>query len=330
MLSKDPDEVAADRGELLERFAQEGRIVAFPARFTFRMSEEVRAGVVRDLGALGAVARPALPQLLRTLRSDPANRVRRAAATALVQIAPNDPQVEVALIRTLSDDKPTQLATAAALKQLGTVRPEHVPQVALVLGKTSSARLRHDLVAVLAASLEHSPRARNTLINIFRVDTDLTLRTRAAAGLHRSEPSILVDGQDPVQTCLDIASEQVESTHPMVKAEGIRALGILGPAAKSTIPELIEAAQHYSYSVQNAALIALSRMGPDAREAVPVMIALLQDENWLLIPPVAATALGNLGPVAKEAVPALQECLTAQHRGLRSAAADALKKIQGE
>lgn len=301
-----------------------------PKRRVFRASEEVRARVIHDLGLQGMASRSALPAVLEALRSDPANRVRRAAAMAVVQLAPDDPDVESALVTAMTKDLPVQLAAAAALSQLRPLAARHVPEITSVLQTSPSTRLRHELLDILAHADSKSPEVENVLVELYQEEADLALRSRAARGLAQLDPELLVDGQRPVEVCLRAAKKQLASTHPIVKAEGIRALGIMGSAAKSTIPDLIDATQHYSYSVQNAALIALSRMGPDAREAVPYMIALLRDENWLLIPPVAATALGNLGAVAKEAVPALNECLSSRHRGLRQAAAIALEKIEGE
>src|SRR2546422_5612199 len=56
------------------------------------------------------------------------------------------------------------------------------------------------------------------------------------------------------------------------------------------------------------ALSAISRMGPNAREAVPALIKTLTDsENR--IRHAAANALGKVGPAAMDAVPALIRCL---------------------
>jgi HEAT repeat protein len=70
-------------------------------------------------------------------------------------------------------------------------------------------------------------------------------------------------------------------------------------------------------------------IGPEAKEAVPALIAALKDQDagvrWE-----AATALGEIGLEAKEAVPALIAALKDQNELVRWYAARALKTIKPE
>jgi HEAT repeat protein len=88
---------------------------------------------------------------------------------------------------------------------------------------------------------------------------------------------------------------------------------------------------------------ALGLIGPDAVEAVPVLLELMQDRrgdtrespvnggDWQQLSPraIAATALGRIGPGAKEAVPALLKMArdSREDVGLRLAAAEAAWRI---
>jgi len=70
----------------------------------------------------------------------------------------------------------------------------------------------------------------------------------------------------------------------------------------------------------------LGRMGPEAREAVPTLLELLQDES-IQNRRLAAWTLGNIGQGAVEAIPALLVALRDTSEGVRKMAREALDKI---
>ncbi|HEV3260540.1 MAG TPA: HEAT repeat domain-containing protein [Gemmataceae bacterium] len=72
----------------------------------------------------------------------------------------------------------------------------------------------------------------------------------------------------------------------------------------------------------------LSRIGPDAGEAVPALAEALGDSHNG-VARAAAVALGNMGPTARAAVPALRAALASPNDLLSVAAAVALWKIDG-
>lgn len=72
----------------------------------------------------------------------------------------------------------------------------------------------------------------------------------------------------------------------------------------------------------------LGKIGPAAKEAVPVIAPYLGSDNSQ-IRYAAAEALGNIGPAAGAAVPALRLALNDKDSLLRLEAAAALKKIEG-
>ena len=69
----------------------------------------------------------------------------------------------------------------------------------------------------------------------------------------------------------------------------------------------------------------LGKFGPEARSAVPDLIAALKDESKM-VRMGAAYALGGIG--SADAVPALQEAGKDSEKEVRDAAATALKQIQ--
>jgi HEAT repeat protein len=72
----------------------------------------------------------------------------------------------------------------------------------------------------------------------------------------------------------------------------------------------------------------LADMGPDAREAVPVLNNALADADPR-VRATAAYALGRIGPDAKDAIPGLVDTMNDQNRAVRRAAILALPYING-
>ena len=119
--------------------------------------------------------------------------------------------------------------------------------------------------------------------------------------------------------------QMLHDPDPAVKVQGSFGLSRLGPEARDAVPALITCLQGETLVRENAAL-ALGAIGPDAKEAVPALIRLLSDPEWT-VRRQAATALGQIGPDAKEAVNALDKLRNDKDRLVRKAAEEAKRKI---
>ena len=116
--------------------------------------------------------------------------------------------------------------------------------------------------------------------------------------------------------------------NPAVQAQGAYGLSRLGHEARSAVPALIAALKKDSAVRQNAAL-ALGQIGPEAQDAVPALCEILHDSEW----PVrrqAALALGHIGAEARQAIPVLQKLIRDPDPLVRKAAQDALRQIRRE
>jgi len=137
-----------------------------------------------------------------------------------------------------------------------------------------------------------------------------------------------------------LKTEDPEPDHPethlwlMARANAAYALGTIGPADRPTaFAALLEAARDTRGRIRANALASLTtlglRAGPEARSAVPVLIQVLEDWKDLVeSQQTAAELLGSIGPPARAAVPPLTRALESRSEGVRTAAAEALKKIQ--
>jgi hypothetical protein len=116
------------------------------------------------------------------------------------------------------------------------------------------------------------------------------------------------------------------------------AIELLAACGKPGVGPLIRELKHPEPDMRKLAASALGRIGPEAREAVPVLIQALSDtaagESSAYQAPdpvccVAAEALGKIGPDAEAALPALEKLLSDGSWG-KEAAAAAIVKIRGK
>ncbi len=107
------------------------------------------------------------------------------------------------------------------------------------------------------------------------------------------------------------------------RIRAIEVLGEIGMKAKEAVPVLITALKDQDADVRGSAAYALGEIG---KEAVPTLIAALEDQE-VFARSSAAYALGKIGKEAKEAVPALIKALEDQDANVRSSAVRALGEI---
>jgi len=96
---------------------------------------------------------------------------------------------------------------------------------------------------------------------------------------------------------------------------------------KPAVPALARALHDENAYTRCWAARVLGKIGPQAKEVVPVLIGMLEDKEHgqFGAGAAAARALGNMGPDAKRAVPELVKLL--ENASMRAAAAEALAKL---
>jgi len=146
------------------------------------------------------------------------------------------------------------------------------------------------------------------------------------AALGCSKKKEVVYQGKPLSTWIEMLKDR---ENPSQRYAAVEAIIRMGPAAKDATPALIEMIREIR-NVDKRLLFACDKallgMG---KEIVPDMVALLKDDNWEMRRGAAVT-LGRLGSEAKEAVPALTKALNDTNAAVRVKAEEALKKIKGE
>jgi len=123
--------------------------------------------------------------------------------------------------------------------------------------------------------------------------------------------------------------KMLEEPNPATRLAAIHAVGEIGPEAREAIPLLVETirqTRNHDKRLLVACNKALLGMGP---EIVPYIVPLLKDQEWEMRRG-GAWLLGKVGPDAEDAVPALTEALNDSNAAVRMKAAEALKRITGE
>ncbi len=313
----------------------------------------VRFGAVEALGNAKAHAGPAVPNLIEALRpgggAPPANdpegederaRWRGRVVWALGNIGPAARAAVPALVRVLTrehdGDDVLRGAAAYALGEIGPSAGEAVPAL-LDLMREKEAALR---VAAPYALGRVGPAAKPAVAPLLHglKDGDPWFRVRCAEALWRIDRR--ADAAVPVLTAaLGPRPDRAPATPEEIAAEvvwypardeAIDALGRIGPPARQAVPALLAALEDKEGHVRAKAAAALWEVDGNAGATVPVLIALLLDDEevrdhawWETVP----DTLGRMGSAAAPAVPALVELLRDPRAVVRGDVAAALKKI---
>jgi HEAT repeat protein len=107
-------------------------------------------------------------------------------------------------------------------------------------------------------------------------------------------------------------------------------LGVAALAPAADVADLAKQLKSSEVDQRRQAARGLFEMGAEAKEALPVLVSALKDQD-LFVRRFSAQALGEIGPdAAREAVPALKSRLTDPKKEVVEAAATALGKLGSE
>jgi HEAT repeat protein len=196
----------------------------------------VRQKAVFALGSIGADAEDAVPAVCAVLKEDSSDRVRCDAALALLKMYPASRMTATTLAAALEDRiLLTRLNAAIALNRLG---PDARPAVPALL-----------------KALED--KQNNTYIPGF----NLSIRETLLQGLGRASAGS-ADAVEALSQAL-----QADSLPPLIlkpcRAAAARALGDVGPEARSAVPLLQAALKDDNGKVRKAAEDALKKIQPE-------------------------------------------------------------------
>jgi HEAT repeat protein len=302
--------------------------------------------VVRPLGAIGPAAVPALIQALRGRDAD----VRSRAAQVLGLIGPEAQAAAPTLVEVLRDPEArVRVRAAEALWQIAQ-DPAGVALLPAVLGGEDGV-LRRDAARCLGQMGPAARPAVPALVEALRDADDVTrvlvaeVLGRIGPGAAAAVPALaeaLREPDDPISRTAAGALEQIGpvsvpallgALHDQdsgVRVRAARALGAIDHRSPAAVAALTEAIRDPEAGVRVRAAEALWLIAED-----PASIAILAEVlgNEEIAPGErrgAAQVLGQIGPAARAARHTLTKLTEAGNFLLRSAAADALRRVDPE
>jgi HEAT repeat protein len=117
---------------------------------------------------------------------------------------------------------------------------------------------------------------------------------------------------DILPTLIAALEDSKQSALHVGAAEGVGELGPAGKAGVTALISLLDVQKAGRYEYPGDALAefawALAKIGPDAKEALPQLVKIVQDKKAPeFARPYAIKALGGIGPAAKGAIPAVMQ-----------------------
>jgi HEAT repeat protein len=211
-----------------------------------------------------------------------------------------------------SDDESARLAAIDALGQQGGKIEGAIPALVKQLGD-SSATIRAHAARALG---EIGPAAKSAAEPLAKLifEKEAVVRREAVKAYRSIRPG--------PEVSIPLFTKLLEEAEPGVRLQVMRAMAEQGKAA---VPGLIQALGKEKSTYW--ACLVLSDIGPDAQEAVPALIKVVQSDQLLDVRREAVLALAAIGPAAADAVPALIGLLGDQDTILDGAAVFALGAV---
>lgn len=269
--------------------------------------EAVRAA--HTLGKIGPVSPQVVPALLAALE-DTDDQLRTAAVAGLGELGPMAAnEIVPALDRLLR--KPAAVSPVTVLEALAKLGPASraaLPGV-LELADTGSAAVRKSAFETLGSIGEASPQ----VLAALRAGLgDMSWETGEAARL-----ALVRLGKDAVAVLLEALADP--GTHQ-------RAATALVQMGASATPGLIRALAGRDRNQRSQIIAVLASIASNTRQFTPLLTA-LHDDSAVIRQDVAAV-LRQSGPLAQEAIPALLASLQDSDAAVRLAAAQAIHAIE--
>ncbi len=285
-------------------------------------NEEIRHSAAEALKELEPISREVAPAPLQSLQDeDP--WVRSSAVRAFKRIGPASQELAFVLVRVMGDrNEGVRRSAIQALGELGASAEPAVPALIQALGDEQSL-IRTDAAHALG---QIGPEAQEAVPDLLHALNDPSglVRFNAAVALGTIGPTAndavfaltaaLSDREEPVRLA---AVRTLETIATPLAQEAARRYQ--QEAERDTLPEnppadllpkglagWIRDLKHQDWRVRSRALDALLKMGAEAREAIPVLVeALENEEERTALRLQAATALIVIAPTEKRVLLAL-------------------------
>ncbi|CAE7839114.1 unnamed protein product [Symbiodinium sp. CCMP2592] len=269
----------------------------------------VRDAAVRALGHIGSAAASSVPEILKQLRRRSTSSFREPVAFALANMGQQAPEAVLpSVLEALqASEWYVRWVAASACDMLGEKAAAFVPQLRQLAKYDSEEKVR----TVASQSLSDMSKV-ITLPTPNMTDWQLQLDSTSSQARADAANELGKWGKqaaEAIPKLTQLLHDDREVAGDMcVRDAAVRALGHIGSAAASSVPEILKQLRRRSTSsFREPVAFALANMGQQAPEAVlPSVLEALQASEWY-VRWVAASACGLLGEKAVAFVPQLRQ-----------------------
>jgi HEAT repeat protein len=305
----------ADVMGTLNTLAESG-VMAVPLLIDCLKDKEAAYWACLALAEIGPAAKDAVPSLA-ALMTSPTPEIRMQALMALSEIGPDAQSALPAISKALESDTfgGVRYAAAFAIGKIGVRDTNSVATLKVAMnGKDKFLRMvsAWALAKISPNDSDTAAQAVELLVEGMQSDDAHSRRMAARAlGELKASPEIVIPA----------LVKALKDSDQTVVGNAIDALTSLGPQVAPRAAAALQNKDLRTYAVR-----VLARLGGDAKEAVPALIAVLQDPDPEFVRE-AQFALGNIGPAAASAVPALLRSLSSDNERVRNSAFYAIGHI---
>ncbi|MDA1179700.1 MAG: HEAT repeat domain-containing protein, partial [Planctomycetota bacterium] len=262
-------------------------------------SLDVQVAAIRSLAAQGEQAR-SQQAVLQEILTNANPLLRREALFALLTVAETPASLLPQLKRALNDADDS--IRRRSLESLAGISFDNTERSNLFLSATrdSVASVRMTAVYGLASCTPPTEAMQGRLLVLLR-DGDPTVRGASAAAIGT------LDLEQPL--VVQALTESLKDADPQVVTAALTSLGQIGAMAKGSANQVADLQGHSFTSVRSAVATTLSRMNAQPETQIRSLVLLLKDREWE-VRNAATVALGKLGPAARDAVPELFSLLS--------------------
>lgn len=258
--------------------------------------------------------------ILLSLAENPQQEIIRMHIAGHLGDVPGSPEVLTHLKRYTTDSAARVRQYAA--ESLGRINPpadECAPELAKLLGD-DDPNVRQNAARAISRLGSKAP--------------DI-VGSKLLEQLQSREPKIRLQALDALagmqfapQEVIPPVVEALEDPDWRIRAEALRALGFI--KAKQALPQIIKAMGDPNETVRTSATYAIGNIGPDAKAAIPNLLAQLQTltaRSVVHVDPPALVALGKMGQAAQPAIPELLKLRNHELEIVRQAVEKTLSQI---
>lgn len=270
-----------------------------------KATERSKVNIAEALAIIGPEANSAIDKLKSAM--DNSGNSARYFAKALVDIAPHDQTIKIELAK--HKQSGARLTGIAALASISEPTAEVVELLQAAV-KDDEAQVRE--VAILAiAKSSASATQKSDAVAAGLMEESQSVRAASIVAMRRANLT--------TQEFARRLVSQLNGANPPAAESIVKALGVIGPKAQESLPELLEASEKLNIPVENLAFT-LANFG---EAAVPDLLKALEKHPNL--EPVIAQALAQIGAPA---IQSLMAGMTNENELVRAAATRALGNVQ--